>query len=98
MEKNQVIIIIITRRLWSVELRWRQRGRRANKQLTRKMFTSSGVCGARMEPTRPTSEHAASAELRVAVGNSSAVNTYSALNANVIVSLPTMNRPSPAPA
>lgn len=61
-------------------------------------LTSSGVCGASTEPRRPMSEQAASAEERACVGYSSAVNTYSELNANVMASLPTKNSPSAVPS
>lgn len=61
------------------------------------MYTSSGVCGASTEPTRPSSEAAVSARARTPVGNSSVVNTYSELNAAVAASLPAKYSPSPAP-
>lgn len=43
------------------------------------------------------SEQAASAELRVLVGNSSTVKMYTELNANVIASFPTKKSPRPVP-
>jgi len=48
---------------------------RAAIVLIKNSLTSSGVCGASMEPMRPTMEHMPNIEFRNLVGKISAVNT-----------------------
>lgn len=69
-----------------------------NKVNLEKVLTSSGVCGATSEPTRPTAEQMECMELRVYVGNSSDVYMYTMLYEKVARASNAMKRARPTQA